>query len=67
MSANYTLGFVHRDGNMHDSREFGLDLTGALSALRSERDATNSYWVHWYVYDADDGERGYFEADEDAA
>ena len=57
----YTLGFVQRDGNMHDRRHFGPDLDCALIWLAQERKHSNPHHIHWYVYDAEDEERGYFE------
>lgn len=65
--ADYRLGFVHRDGNMHDSQHFGLELDAALTALAEKREWTNPWNVHWYVYDADDPERGYFDPEGEAA
>ena len=61
MSADYTLGFVQRDGNMHDDRSFGLDLIGALGLCMERREASNRHHIHWYIYDADDPEQGYFD------
>lgn len=59
--AEYTLGFVRPDGNTHDFDSFGNDRDFALAALRVKREQANPNRIHWFVYDADDPERGYFE------
>lgn len=67
MSANYTLGFVQRDGNMHDFAHYHADLAMALEGLGIKRAEANPHHIHWYVYDEDDPERGYFDHEDDAA
>lgn len=59
--ADYTVGFVQRDGNMHNDRRYGEDLQAALERCAERRASSSPHWIHWYVFDADDEERGYFE------
>lgn len=62
----WTLGFVQRDGNMHDLVSYS-SLESALNHLREKRHDSNPYSIHWYLYDLNDPERGYFEPGDEAA
>jgi hypothetical protein len=67
--AEYTVGYVMRDGNPHDISSHGNSLLSALRAReREERKYASKYddprqaryWCHFYIYDREDEERGYF-------
>jgi hypothetical protein len=59
--ANYTLAVVYPDGNPRDVESFGEDLSAATIELERRRAADGERASHWMIYDADDGERGYFD------
>jgi len=59
-SADYTLAVVYPDGNPIEVQHFGSDLDSALIDLAACRSLSTSR-AHWYVFDADDPERGTFD------
>lgn len=62
--ASYTLSVVYPDGNPVKKACFGGDLRAAVEAMERRQEAsgpTRTSGAHWMVWDAEDGEAGYFD------
>jgi hypothetical protein len=60
---DYTLSVVYPDGNPEEKASFGEDLQAAVEAMERRQALSDRRVAHWMVWDAENGDEGYFDRD----